>query len=366
MTKQINLVQPKSHLQGVYVVSGGTGPSAGLYRFIQREGVWSNTHLATVNHLSALTWHPVLPIVYGVSGDSTSGFIHVWDVSGAGVLTMAEISSGGAMPCHLAVDTNARILVIANYATNALTVWPLLEDGSLMGRGEKIELSGSSMDPSRQAASHPHQVVFHGNLLLVVDLGADAVHTFELSRDATDAKTLTLLRENKVPVGTGPRHLVVLPNTAFALTGELGSTVLAGYPTDSSIQWLVSSSSQRMKSSATDGLRNFPGDVQASSNGKLVYVANRGYDTIATFAVGQGAPQLIAEIDSGVAWPQKLLVTENELLVAGRDSSLVVSLPLIHGIPKEHRVLFECVGAEWLLPLNQMHNRLKDSLVTAE
>jgi hypothetical protein len=80
-------------------------------------------------------------------------------------------------------------------------------------------------------------------------------------------------------------------------------------------------------------------------------VANRGYNTVAAFAVGAGAPRLIAELDSGVLWPQHLLVAEDDLLIAGRDSSLVTAMPLVNGVPSEQRTLFECPGAAWLQPV---------------
>jgi hypothetical protein len=58
----------------------------------------------------------------------------------------------------------------------------------------------------------------------------------------------------------------------------------------------------------------------------------------------------VSEVDTGVTWPQHLLVDDDELVIAGWDSGLVVSMPLVDGVPAEPNVLFECPGAVWLLP----------------
>ena len=350
MTKRPIPVQRHSRTEGVYVAGRGFGPYYGLHRFMNCGDRWDGAHLATVDQLLALAWHPSLPVVYGVSGAGSDGYVHAWDVFGNDALTLTEKPSGGGEPCHLAVDPDARMLVVTNYGTSTLAVWPLADDGSLIGEGELIELGGASVELDRQDTAHPHHVVFNGDLLYVVDLGADVVRLFEVSEHGNGVEALTPMREAPVPAGTGPRHLVVLPGGGVALSGELASTVLTGWPNDCATGWLVSPSTERTGSARCRNLRNYPGDIQCSTDGRFVYLANRGYDTIATFAIGAGTPRLIAELDSGVKWPQHLLVAGDDLLVAGRDSSLVVAMPLVDGVPGRHRVLFECAGAGWLLP----------------
>lgn len=350
MTERPFRVQQHSHAEGLYVAGRGSGPFDGLHRFVNVDGRWRGAHLATVDQLSALAWHPSLPVVYGVSGVGDDGSVHAWDVSGNSAHTLTEMPSGGVEPCHLAVDPDARLLVVTNYTTSTLAVWPLAEDGSLIGEGELIELKGASIDPDRQNAAHPHQVVFNGDVLYVVDLGADVVRTFTVSERDNGADALTRVNEVPVPAGTGPRHLVLLPGRGVALSGELESSVLTGRLDDPPTGWLVAPSTRRSGPARTRSPRNYPGDIQCSPDGRFVYVANRGYDTVGTFAVGAGAPQLIAEVDSGVKWPQHLLVSGDELIVAGWDSGSVVAMPLTNGVPGEPRVLFECAGAGWLLP----------------
>lgn len=340
----------ETRIGGVYVAGHGVGREYGLHRFLNQDGRWDGSLLVAVDQLSALAWHPSRPVVYGVSGIGVEGTVHAWDVSGHAALPLAERSSGGMDPCHLAVSPDSRVLVVTNYLSGTLAAWRLSADGSLIGEAEILELTGEGVDPDRQDAAHPHQAVFSGGLLQVIDLGADGVRTFAVS-EGSGAGVLTPVRETPVPAGTGPRHCVLLPGDVMAVAGELGSTVLVGHPDGRENAWSVGQSTGR-----TGLPRNYPGDIQRSADGRLLYVANRGYDTIAAVAIVAGAPRLVAERDSGVAWPQHLLVAGDDLLVAGRDSSLVASMRLIDGIPGKPRPLFECSGAGWLLPTRPQPN----------
>jgi len=123
-------------------------------------------------------------------------------------------------------------------------------------------------------------------------------------------------------------------------------TCSAGAPAN---EWADVKSTTRTGPAKTRHLRNYPGDIQRSADGRFVYFANRGYDTISTFDVTGEIPVLVSELDSGVAWPQHLLVAGDFLLVAGWDSSLVMAMPLVEGKPGPAEPLFICSGAGWLL-----------------
>lgn len=327
--------------RGLYVAAYGSDPTHGLYRFAHVERGWQGSLLSVVDRLSALAWHPTLPVIYGVSG-SEVGRVHAWNVSGSTASTLTDAESGGLEPCHVAVSPDGRRVVVTNYSSSNLMVWDVAADGSLVN-AVALHLTGSGRDPERQEAAHPHQAVFESGELRVVDLGTDAVRTF----DWTGSAELRLTGGSPVPAGTGPRHMVQLADGATAVSGELTSTLLVG-DLASVGGWSVYPSTTV---DTADGVRNYPGDIRASRDGHLVYLANRGNDTIATFRVVDTAAALVSEIDSGVTWPQHLAVVEDDLVVAGRGSSQVVALTLVDGVPSSApRVLFDCPGAAWILP----------------
>jgi 6-phosphogluconolactonase len=249
----------------------------------------------------------------------------------------------------VAVEPDGGTLVVLNYASGSIGVQKLAADGSCDGELHLVNLLGSGVDSERQEGPHPHQAVFHDDRLYVVDLGADLVREYDVEPHADAARTLSPARETAVPAGTGPRHAAVLPDGRFAISGELASTVVIGRPGSDLDSWVIAPSTKRTGPAKTRHPRNYPGDIQASTDGRMIYVANRGYDTITTFAVDDTEPRFISEVDAGVAWPQHLLVADGELLVAGWDSSRVMTLSLVDGEPGEAHVLFECPGAAWLI-----------------
>lgn len=332
----------------LFVVSGGSGPVSGLHRFTRHGRTWQGHHLAQVDGLAALARHPVLPVVYGVSGTTATGSLHAWEIRADDARYLGGRSTGGQEPCHVTIDPAGCWGVVTNYASGSLAVFGLGADGAVISGPQLLRLTGTGADPDRQAGSHPHQGVLDGGRLHVVDLGADVVRTVVVEADENAGWAARELAVRAVPPGTGPRHLVVLPDGALVVSGELASAVLLGPMTGPGGDWVVAPSTTR--GVRHDGPRNYPGDVQRSPDGRWVYLANRGRDTISSFAVRDGTLRHVAEVDAGVRWPQHLQVVGKELFVAGRDDSHVVALPLTAGVPGTPREQFSCEAPSWLLP----------------
>lgn len=341
--------------RALFVAGRGSAETDGLHYFEKAgagtDSTWSGRLIATVDELAALCWHPSLDIVYGISGLGR-GLLHAWDVANASTgqaVVLAETDCLGDIPCDLAVSPDGRMLVVANFGlgpglgVGSLTVWALDELGLASGEGQRVHLEGGSrVDPLKQASAHPHQIVFHEGLLYVPDFGDDTIRRFDYA-----SGQLRELQPISAPSGSAPRHIAMLPGSRAVASAELAGAVIAGGLVG---EWTaLTRGSEHTGPAAGRHTRNYPSDIKASPDGTRVYLANRGYDTISTFSVDGDCPSLVAEIDSGTVWPQHLLVSGDELLVAGWDSSTVVSLPLIEGVPGEGRVLFSCPGAGWLL-----------------
>lgn len=339
--------------EALFVASRGVFELHGLTRWVQKDGAWEGKTLARAEQLSALCWHPALPVIYGTSRAGMDGEIHAWRIEGDTAETIGEKKSGGAEPCHLVVDPAGRMLIFTNYTTSTLGIQSLAADGSFDGEIEKIKLSGGGPEIERQDDAHPHQAFFVGETLFVIDLGDDSVREFAIDPAKRGAAALTQTRLTKLPAGCGPRHAVVLPDGRLAISGELGSNLLVGHPGAPEGAWQDVPSTTRPGPARTRHRRNYPGDIQRSVDGRFVYFANRGNDTIATFDVSGAKPVLVSELDSTVFWPQHLLVHGDHLLVAGWDSSRVVAMKLENGVPGAAETIFECAGPGWLLMQNR-------------
>jgi 6-phosphogluconolactonase (cycloisomerase 2 family) len=294
-----------------------------------------------------------MPVCYGTAGVNRVGQVLAWRVDEEAAHLLSDVIAGPAElePCHVAVDPAGKVLAVTNYVSGELALWRISDDGALVDPPTRLSLTGSGPEKSRQDGAHPHQAVFATTgedlHLYVVDLGADLLRVFEVRTVGNESVTVSQVRSSSVPAGSGPRHMVFLPGERVALSGELGSNLLVGDLAND--VWESVPSTRRTGPARTRHDRNYPGDIQRSIDGRYVYFANRGYDTISTFDVTGRHPRLVAEHDSTVRWPQHMLVTEDELLVAGWDSSEIVAMPITGGIPTPPSERIPVPGPGWLL-----------------
>jgi 6-phosphogluconolactonase (cycloisomerase 2 family) len=77
-----------------------------------------------------------------------------------------------------------------------------------------------------------------------------------------------------------------------------------------------------------------PSEIAVSADGRFLYLANRGPDTIATFALADGVPQYLAEVPTGGRWPRHFALSGRFLYVANERSDTVVTLEIpSSGVP---------------------------------
>jgi 6-phosphogluconolactonase len=154
--------------------------------------------------------------------------------------------------------------------------------------------------------------------VLIADLGSDRVWR---SRLDPVAGRLTMLPPAVVAEpGTGPRHLRLSPDGALMLVGEL----------DGSLSWYRPSTdgtlaaAGRVPTSTKDG-ENFPSEIVVRPDGRFVYVANRGPDSITTFAWDGAEASLVAETPTGGHWPRHMILLGDHLYVANQLSHNVTT-----------------------------------------
>lgn len=336
------------------LIAGRDREVGGLYSARRSSrGDWTVELLDPVADLAALCAHPSLPVVYGISG-ATGGELVAWSMASGRAARVRAVDGRFETACDVVVSPDGRLLIVTDFGPaegdGALRVWQLDSEGVPLGGGVLVRMgrNGGAGGEDDSARSRPHQAVFVDGLVFVPDLGVDVIRRF-----AVEAAGLAELPAIAVPEGTGPRHLALLPDaisaTRFAVSGELGETVLVGAIDDSAQQWAASPSTHRVGVARTRSERNFPGDIKADPATAHVYVTNRGHDTLAAVAL-QGTPvSIVKEIVLPVQWPQHLLVIDGELFVAGWDSSNVALAELREGVPEDFAVAFSCPGAAWII-----------------
>lgn len=262
-----------------------------------------------------------------ISSEPSGAAVYLYDVeqSTGKLAYRAEARIGISGPCHLSLDPQERAVFVGCYTGGGAVMVPLGGSGEL-GIPIRSLHSGSSVNPDRQEAPHPHSanITADGRFLHVPDLGIDRVVTYQV--DHTPAQ-LTRVTEVASSPGSGPRHLSFTPDARFAyVMGEMASTIMAFQCESDGNLTLIQTLSSLPKGF---GGENSTADVRMHPSGHVVYASNRGHDSIAVFQVNQGSGELVllGHVSTGGLTPRGFNVDPSGtwLLAANEQSNSVFS-----------------------------------------
>lgn len=227
--------------------------------------------------------------------------VHRWTVEGW--QPIAQVPSGGAEPCYLALDPAGRFLAAANYGSGSAVLYALDATGLPQPPPALFHNAGSGPNPKRQEGPHIHCVRFFGRRLYAVDLGTDEI----LRADLTDEGFGEVALAWAAPAGAGPRHLLPLAGERALVLCELAATLtlLAASDRDFTALATVPTAPPAFRG------ENFGGHLAVNGAGTRAYVSNRGHDSIAVFAVHQDTLELLQHIPSEGRHPRHFAFLED-------------------------------------------------------
>lgn len=250
-------------------------------------------------------------------------------------LTLRAIQPlGGKVPVHATLTPDAHFALVAHYLTPTVVCLAVPCGGPAHPApstvAASVTLTGASLSPDRQDHAYPHSVNLSpdGHFAYVCDRGADRIAAFVLDR-ATGALT-PLDRPILTRPGAGPRHLTFHPDgTRAYVVNEINGS-LTVYRHDPVSGHLTEGASYPAIPGDFTG-ENLSAEVRVHPNGRFVYVSNRGPDTLAGFAIGDGdrlSP--VQTIASGGAHPRYFVIdpTGRWLLCSNRLSDSVTVFAL--------------------------------------
>ena len=311
------------------------GDGINVYRLNGETAAW--THVQLVGDLlnpSFLAFDRRQRCLYTVHGDSSEISAFPIDPRSGELAFLNRQSTRGKNPVHLTTDPTNRFIVVANHVTagdyvSSLAVLALNQDGSLGALTDHMPLKGK-LGPHRieQPFAKPHQVQYDPSdrFIAVPGKGLDLVVTYTI--DAAGKLKAIDAPPAHAREGAGPRHVGFHPRGPYAyVLNELDSTVMA-------CQFASKTGALapfQVLSSLPD---TFVGDsraseIEVSRDGRFVYASNRGYDSVAIFAVDEGTGRL-----SAVAWQESagktprffaLDPTGRRMFVTNEDSDTIVA-----------------------------------------
>jgi 6-phosphogluconolactonase (cycloisomerase 2 family) len=316
------------------------GDGINVYRVEAATGHWEHVQLlGDLVNPSFLTLDAAKRTLYAVHGDSSEVSSFRVDPENGCISPLNQQSTRGKNPVHLAIDPTGRFLVIPNHVTagdmkSSLVVLPIREDGSLGEVVDLHELHGK-IGPHRveQPFAKPHQTEFDpsGHFIVVPDKGLDVVWTFRLDEAGklhTAEPPFVQARET-----SGPRHIAFHRQKPLAyVINELDSTV-TGYRFDPASGRLEPF--QIIPSLPESFTGNSRGsEIAVSPDGRFVYASNRGFDSVAIFAVDptNGWLRPVDYPQSQGKTPRFFAIdpTGKFMFVANEDSDTIVTYAIDH------------------------------------
>ncbi|MGH9469139.1 MAG: lactonase family protein [Terriglobia bacterium] len=327
---------PSARQYLVYVGTYTKGPSKGIYayQFDPATGELASLGLAAeTSDPSFLTISPNRRFLYAVNEmrkGSRNGGVSAFaiDLKSGKLTFLNEVSSEGRAPCFISMDKTGRYVLVANYGTGSIAVFPVAADGRLEKASAFMQHTGSSVNPARQKGPHAHCVKVSPDNRFVIssDLGLDKLLVARFNATSGTLEPNTPRFGSVVP-GSGPRHFAFSPNDKFVYAvSEMGSTLTVFTYNDARgalhrIQTVTTI--PKGYSGENDGA-----EVEMARSGRFVYTSNRGANTIAVFTIDRetGKVSLLEDVSTQGKTPRAFEIdpTGRYLFAANQDSASVV------------------------------------------
>jgi 6-phosphogluconolactonase len=310
--------------------------SEGIYvsRFDSASGTFGPVTLAakTTNPLF-VALHPDHPVLYAIGEQKDAqgkvlGTLESFaiDPTSGRLAPLNRQIAGDDSLCYVSIARDGRTALGAGYNEGYVVSFPLHTDGTLGERASFSQHTGSSVDKGRQTSPHAHCIDLDpaNRFALVADLGLDRVFTYQL-----DPAKSALAQEPapfRTTPGAGPRHLTFDRSGRHVyVVNELDSTLtLADY--DAEHGRLTGRQTLPLLPSDFKGLST-AAEVVIHSSGKFLYASNRGFDSLALFAIAPDTGRLtfVEHMRDGVKHPRHFAIDPSGawLLCANRDADTV-------------------------------------------
>jgi 6-phosphogluconolactonase len=272
--------------------------------------------------------HPSLPVLYVTrEGADKEGSVVVFGIdrrSGA-LNALNESSSGGSGPTHLWLDASSKTLLVANFGAGSTSSLAIERDGRLSPPVSTLKATGSGPH-RRQASPHAHGVAVDpsGRQALVADMGADRIFVYDFDRSTHALSAGDATRSFAAAAGSGPRRAVFGASGRFVHVLNELSAELMTLRWDAGDARLTPVQTLSLSSSDFKGTRS-ASEIAVSRDGRFVYAADRGENTLVVFRVNAetGELALLQRLPSGgeAPWAFEIHRSGKWLLVANYRSN---------------------------------------------
>jgi 6-phosphogluconolactonase len=335
----------------VWLGTGRSAYSKGIYHstFDAASGKLTDpTLVAEMEGPGFLAKHPKLPVLYAVGNLNKTDVVAAFAIektggkSGLRPINSLPIGDGGA--AHVSLDQTGKMLFTAQYGAGSLGVFSVADDGAVKARTQLIKHEGGSkVVADRQNAPHAHWTGTSpdNRFVFVPDLGLDQVVVYAIDPDKNEVKKYGA---GVTPPGSGPRHMKFHNNGKWIyVLNELSLTVTV-FDYDSEMGTMTAKQTIEAVPAAELALEKAKSasEIRVHPNGKFVYSANRGHDTITVFRVNadNGMLEVVQRANARAVTPRNFALTgDGRWLLAAGQASHTLS---VFGVdPQSGRMTFD-------------------------
>jgi 6-phosphogluconolactonase len=278
---------PKPGTVLVYIGTYTGKKSQGIYvsQLDPKTGTMSAPELAgEMTNPSWVTIHPSSKFLFaagegGPGGGAVAGFA----IGADGKLTaINKQPPNGSGPCHLAIDSTGKTIVVSNYGDGSVASLAIAADGMLspsawvdkhptLGEKQKPHAHCAEFDPSNQFA-------------LSCDAGIDRIYVYRLNA-ATGALTANDPPFATTAPETHPRHLTFSVDGKFCYDIDEHSMSVTAFSFDAKLGVLKQIQTIPTLPAGYEGKGQSTAELVMHPSGKFLYGSNRGHDSIVAYAV---------------------------------------------------------------------------------
>lgn len=253
------------------------------------------------------TYAPCCPDVFAISADKHRLYIGIENYGGRGGLCTFDISnplqpkmfsnivSESEGPCYMALisDKERAYLVTSGYFDGRLEAYLLNDSGDILQMSDELQVYSSGPYRNQNYISQQDHARLHCAVpvpntpyFVTADLGGDFVYVYRL-----DKGEIREINRKKLRSASGPRHIACAASgKTLYLVDELDClvSVLDFDPEHGDIQ--VRQRISALPDCYTED--SWCSAIHLSSDGRFLYIGNRGHDSIAIFTVEEDGKRL--------------------------------------------------------------------------
>lgn len=311
--------------------------SKGIYAFRYDASTGKLLPLGVAAETQDPSWiaiHPNGRFLYAVNEAGKNSMVSAFAIDASGKLKLLDrLPALGEDPCYLSLDKTGKYVLVANYTSGNVVVFPIGSDGRLGPATANVRDAGElGPNKERQDGPHAHWIeTSEGNRFAYVsDLGLDRILIYKFDRESgklsnPDPSQADAFRAT-LPPGAGPRHLTFsLDGNFMYVLGEMQSTVTV-FANDGRETYRALETVSALPAGFSG--RNDAAEISLDPSGKFLYTSNRGSDSIAVFQVERGGLlRLAADVSTGGKEPRHFSIdpSGNYLLAENQLSNSIVT-----------------------------------------